>query len=106
LTSLDVSCNATNGKAVVALTAALQNSPSMTRVDLSHLALGNHPGPLADMVRDAPVLTHLSLASNGLKAGGGSSRHRTMAKSSLRYGDEKVANRDTKVWHGATEKGP
>ena len=24
----------------------------------------------------------------------------------LRYGDEKVANRDTKVWHGATEKGP
>jgi hypothetical protein len=21
------------------------------------------------------------------------------------YGDEKVANRDTKVWHGATEKG-
>jgi hypothetical protein len=22
------------------------------------------------------------------------------------YGDEKVANRDTKVWHGATEKGP
>jgi hypothetical protein len=24
----------------------------------------------------------------------------------LGYGDEKVANRDTKVWHGATEKGP
>jgi hypothetical protein len=23
-----------------------------------------------------------------------------------RYGDAKVANRDTKVWHGATEKGP
>jgi hypothetical protein len=23
-----------------------------------------------------------------------------------RYGDEKVANRDTKVWHGATENGP
>jgi hypothetical protein len=22
------------------------------------------------------------------------------------YGDEKVANRDTKVWHGATENGP
>jgi hypothetical protein len=22
------------------------------------------------------------------------------------YGDEKVANRDTKVWHGAAEKGP
>ena len=22
------------------------------------------------------------------------------------YGDEKVANRETKVWHGATEKGP
>jgi hypothetical protein len=22
------------------------------------------------------------------------------------YGDGKVANRDTKVWHGATEKGP
>jgi hypothetical protein len=22
------------------------------------------------------------------------------------YGDAKVANRDTKVWHGATEKGP
>jgi hypothetical protein len=22
------------------------------------------------------------------------------------YGDEKVANRDTRVWHGATEKGP
>jgi prolyl-tRNA editing enzyme YbaK/EbsC (Cys-tRNA(Pro) deacylase) len=22
------------------------------------------------------------------------------------YSDEKVANRDTKVWHGATEKGP
>jgi hypothetical protein len=23
-----------------------------------------------------------------------------------RYSDEKVANRDTKVWHGATENGP
>jgi 23S rRNA-/tRNA-specific pseudouridylate synthase len=23
----------------------------------------------------------------------------------LRYSDEKVANRDTKVWHGATENG-
>jgi hypothetical protein len=23
-----------------------------------------------------------------------------------RYGDEKVANRDIRVWHGATEKGP
>jgi hypothetical protein len=22
------------------------------------------------------------------------------------YGDEKVSNRDTKVWHGATENGP
>jgi hypothetical protein len=22
------------------------------------------------------------------------------------YSDEKVANRDTKVWHGATENGP
>jgi hypothetical protein len=22
------------------------------------------------------------------------------------YGDEKVANRDIRVWHGATEKGP
>jgi hypothetical protein len=22
------------------------------------------------------------------------------------FGDEKVANRDTKVWHGATETGP
>ena len=24
----------------------------------------------------------------------------------LRYSDEKVANRDTKVWHGATGNGP
>jgi hypothetical protein len=24
----------------------------------------------------------------------------------LEYGDGKVVNRDTKVWHGATEKGP
>ena len=24
----------------------------------------------------------------------------------LQYRDEKVANRDTKVWHGVTEKGP
>ena len=28
------------------------------------------------------------------------------ASITLTYGDEKVANRDTKVWHGATEKGP
>jgi hypothetical protein len=24
----------------------------------------------------------------------------------VQYSDEKVANRDTKVWHGATENGP
>ena len=24
----------------------------------------------------------------------------------VRYGDEKVANRDIRVWHGATENGP
>jgi cation transport ATPase len=28
------------------------------------------------------------------------------AKLQVPYGDQKVANRDIRVWHGATEKGP
>jgi len=68
LKTLDVSRNTTNARAIAALTAALQNSPSVTHADLSHLGLGDHPGLLADMLRDAPALTHLSLAGNGLRA--------------------------------------
>jgi hypothetical protein len=30
----------------------------------------------------------------------------SLAEHTLGYGDEKVANRDTRVWHGATENGP
>ena len=30
----------------------------------------------------------------------------TLSLPSLPYSDEKVANRDTRVWHGATENGP
>jgi hypothetical protein len=35
-----------------------------------------------------------------------SCEHVRTTEDPLTYGDEKVANRDTKVWHGATEKGP
>ena len=30
----------------------------------------------------------------------------TKLHTELTYGDEKVANRESRVWHGATEKGP
>jgi hypothetical protein len=30
----------------------------------------------------------------------------TRAPHHAAYGDEKVANREIRVWHGATEKGP
>jgi hypothetical protein len=39
-------------------------------------------------------------------AGKGVSCTEACARQQLAYGDEKVANRDTTVWHGATEKGP
>jgi hypothetical protein len=35
-------------------------------------------------------------------SGGGT----TAAMEATAYGDENVANRDTRVWRGATEKGP
>jgi hypothetical protein len=51
---------------------------------------GRHPSSTAAAAKPAPLLASPPAPD---ERGGA-------------YGDKKVANRDTKVWHGATEKGP
>jgi hypothetical protein len=54
----------------------------------------------------APVTTASTSAPAAALKHTSKQRDTAEAERRLRYGDEKVANRDTKVWHGATDSGP
>jgi hypothetical protein len=60
-----------------------------------HVAVEAH----ADDSTATPLLSPARASSR--RSGGGTAR-----SSGLLYGGEKVANRDKRAWHGATEKGP
>jgi hypothetical protein len=47
-----------------------------------------------------------ALRATGMTRPGKASAGTPHESEGMTYSDEKVANRDTKVWHGATENGP
>jgi hypothetical protein len=70
----------------------------------SGMAPLSSPFPPAASVEETPA--ELRAQGNAAFKAGRYHDAVTLYSRCVPYSDEKVANRDTKVWHGATENGP
>ena len=65
-----------------------------------------HLRPNISETPSVPRLTPLRIVAHSVRGGGRVSRRAMGTSDALLASDEKVANRNAKVWHGATENGP